>query len=486
MRLAPFSKRTSLLPYFTPDSTTFLLSSSIPIYPNDSHRLSRWTSRNRHHSPRSCWSAYPGCERLLFDALTVLVGQQPAEILPPATVWYRSYPRHHKTICYNTYSHFTFDLIEHHCSLPSRWEIDIDSGHARHRPRHHLSERPSTGSFCTFLGAVEFYHQTQLTCRFSGSDFRRSRRFGSFVGEGHQLCSPDQPRILLPAAKLYSPLFIKIHGKNSKFKSAKGVKKREKRSIGKPKTLTKMAAQILAPSAVPDGAAVKVEPQQWKENLSIQQKCPDCKEDPPNIVEEFSSGDMVCASCGLVLGERIIDTRSEWRTFSNDDQGNDDPSRVGEAANPLLSGGAQLQTNISFGDGTKSRELARAQNKVNSNKTDKTLLTAYKEITAFGDSMGIPQMISDTAKHLFKMVSDSGAFKGKNQDTLIAGCIFIACRQCKAPRTFREIFSLTKVSKAEIGRVFKSLDKFFSQQNKEKMASITNGKSNVVVLSLMM
>lgn len=30
-------------------------------------------------------------------------------------------------------------------------------------------------------------------------------------------------------------------------------------------------------------------------------KCPDCQEVPPNLVEEFSSGDMVCASCGLVV-----------------------------------------------------------------------------------------------------------------------------------------------------------------------------------------
>lgn len=83
---------------------------------------------------------------------------------------------------------------------------------------------------------------------------------------------------------------------------------------------------------------------------------------PPNLVEEFSSGDMVCGSCGLVLGDRIIDTRSEWRTFANDDQGNDDPSRVGDSINPLLNG-SQLETSIGFGEGMRSRELHRAQNR---------------------------------------------------------------------------------------------------------------------------
>ena len=70
---------------------------------------------------------------------------------------------------------------------------------------------------------------------------------------------------------------------------------------------------------------------------------------------EPSPTDMVCGSCGLVLGDRIIDTRSEWRTFFNDDQGNDDPSRVGDSANPLLNG-PQLETGISYGDGGSGRQ----------------------------------------------------------------------------------------------------------------------------------
>lgn len=229
-------------------------------------------------------------------------------------------------------------------------------------------------------------------------------------------------------------------------------------------------ARVLATLPVPNSTPTAVADAPWQENLNMSVRCPDCKEFPPNLVEEFSSGDMVCASCGLVLGDRIVDTRSEWRTFSNDDQGNDDPSRVGDAANPLLNG-AQLQTSISFGDGGsgRSRELHRAQNKATHDKSTKGLLAAYKEIGAFCDAINIPKNVSDTAKHLFKLVDDAKAFKGKPQDVLAAGCIFIACRQCQVPRTFREVFAVTKVAKKEIGRIFKALEKFFAAQNKEKM-----------------
>lgn len=57
---------------------------------------------------------------------------------------------------------------------------------------------------------------------------------------------------------------------------------------------------------------------------------------PPNIVEEYFSGDTACGDCGLVLDRGIVDTRSEWRTFSNYDSTGADPNRVGDVINPFL------------------------------------------------------------------------------------------------------------------------------------------------------
>jgi len=56
--------------------------------------------------------------------------------------------------------------------------------------------------------------------------------------------------------------------------------------------------------------AAAADPGPFKEDLSNQLLCPDCKTFPPDLVEEYSSGDMVCNECGIVVGSRIIDTRS--------------------------------------------------------------------------------------------------------------------------------------------------------------------------------
>jgi len=204
-------------------------------------------------------------------------------------------------------------------------------------------------------------------------------------------------------------------------------------------------------------------------DLNIRLICPDCKNPVPNIIEEFANGDLVCGDCGLVLGDRIIDTRSEWRTFANDE--GDDPSRVGAAANPLLDG-AQLDTVISRRDGGSgmARDLNKVHGRANAVKGEKNLIQAYKEIAAMSDAIGLTKLIADIAKQLYKRVEEEKLLRGKSTESIIAACIFIACRQENVPRTFKEICAITRVPKKEIGRCFKTLIRTF-ETNVSTMAS---------------
>ncbi|TNN69842.1 Transcription initiation factor IIB [Liparis tanakae] len=125
------------------------------------------------------------------------------------------------------------------------------------------------------------------------------------------------------------------------------------------------------------------------------------------LVEDYRAGDMICPECGLVVGDRVIDVGSEWRTFSNE-KALKDPSRVGDAQNPLLNGG-DLTTMIS----------------------------------------------KDRTNNLFKQVYEQKSLKGRANDAIASACLYIACRQEGVPRTFKEICAVSRISKKEIGRCFK-------------------------------
>jgi transcription initiation factor TFIIB len=133
---------------------------------------------------------------------------------------------------------------------------------------------------------------------------------------------------------------------------------------------------------------------------------------------------------------------------------------VGAVADPLLNG-SQLDTVISARDGYSGRakELSRAQSKNATSRSERNLIAAYKEIGAMSEAIGLPKVVSDTAKQLYKKIEDSKQLKGKTIQSIIAACIFIACRKANVPRTFKEICALTKVPKNEIGRVYKTIEK---------------------------
>jgi len=190
--------------------------------------------------------------------------------------------------------------------------------------------------------------------------------------------------------------------------------------------------------------------------------CKNCKEDVPNIIEDYSAGEMVCGTCGLVLGPRIIDSGSEWRTFANSDEGTDDPSRIGGVSDPLLGANRLESTYIGARDGGNGRSafLNRAQSKVV--PTERALMEAWRKITMMGERINANKVTLDTAKQIYRMVTENSELapllrSEKKQEGVMAATLYIACRQHGVARTFKEVCAITKVKSREIGKLYKAV-----------------------------
>ncbi|VDD87296.1 unnamed protein product [Enterobius vermicularis] len=188
-----------------------------------------------------------------------------------------------------------------------------------------------------------------------------------------------------------------------------------------------------------------------------------------HLVEDHRAGDLICPECGTVVGDRLVDVGTEWRSFSNESSGTD-PSRVGAPENPLL-GGSDLSTSIAvgFGGSESDQSLANAQRK-NMNNTDRQMTQAISVIREMSSRIHLAKSIEDNAAKIFKDVLDSKALKGKNNEAQAAACLYIACRKEGVPRTFKEICAASRVSKKEIGRCFKLIIKTL-ETNLEQITS---------------
>jgi len=186
-----------------------------------------------------------------------------------------------------------------------------------------------------------------------------------------------------------------------------------------------------------------------------------CCSDHPyaTLIEDY--GYATCPECGLVVEDRPINESSEWRNFSNQVKNatkNKDMSRVGDIVNPFL-GGTDLSTVIEENHRKTSRKpdgFSKHNRRTMSN-TNRVLKNAFEDITSMCDRINITTDIKEAANVLFKKVYESKKMRGHKNDAITAACLLIACREKKAPRSFKEIVAISGVSEKHIYKTLKKI-----------------------------
>jgi acyl dehydratase len=118
-----------------------------------------------------------------------------------------------------------------------------------------------------------------------------------------------------------------------------------------------------------------------------------------------------------------------------------------------------------------------------SKESDEALRVAYNQIAVWAVQDGLTDDVQQAAKAHYKRINDLKAFEDRSQVALLAGCIFIACRDCNVPRTFSEICGFTHVPKKEIGGIYKSLERFLASAHDETVQRYRlYGKDKVYVM----
>ncbi|TPX78329.1 hypothetical protein CcCBS67573_g00391 [Chytriomyces confervae] len=229
-------------------------------------------------------------------------------------------------------------------------------------------------------------------------------------------------------------------------------------------------------------------------DLNIKVMCNFCRNPVPNVIENFRDGDLICGDCGLVLGDRVVDTRSEWRTFSNSDSdGGADPTRVGvewdgieskamdSTQDTLLGDGNTLEsTTISRRDGGTGRgkDISRTHSKLSESKNANTLATHARTISSMAERIGLTKQVTDSAIQLFRLLKLNKQLKSKPAEWSMAACIYLACRQNSVQRTFKEVCRLTGVPRTKAGMVYKLLADQFYKYNKQAGNEIQRAQAN--------
>ena len=216
-------------------------------------------------------------------------------------------------------------------------------------------------------------------------------------------------------------------------------------------------------------------------------KCEQCTSE--NLVFDELQGHNVCSDCGTV-NITILDDKPEYNEKNA-------TSSYGCPSNYFCPVSA-LGTKI------KSRGYSRIsaiQRQGQVPYCEKELLSTIKNIESKCQKYQIKQPIIDTAKTLYKKIRDYKHTKGKrkgknmimrciNRRSMIAACVFIACKLQNEPRSPKEIADLYDLEIKHVNRGYRkflnlvSIDSFYNDFKSSKSTDFIERYSNKLGLDV--
>jgi transcription initiation factor TFIIB len=202
-------------------------------------------------------------------------------------------------------------------------------------------------------------------------------------------------------------------------------------------------------------------------------KCPECNS--RNLIRDYERAELVCANCGLVIDENIIDMGPEWRAFDYDQRLK--RSRVGAPMTYTihdkgLSTMIDWRDTDSYGKQLSSEgrsqlyRLRKWQRRVRVNDaTERNLAFALSEMERMASALKLPRNVRENAAVVYRDAVASNLIRGRSIEGVAAAALYASCRQCGVPRTLDEITAVSRVNRKEIGRTYR----FMSRKLKLKL-----------------
>ena len=187
--------------------------------------------------------------------------------------------------------------------------------------------------------------------------------------------------------------------------------------------------------------------------------CPECG--TKNLFWNKSKGEIICKGCGYVIDDKLVDFSQEWRDF--DESGSEKSGR--RAGAPITF----LQPDIKTEVGTKADLFKlnkserdkfyrlRIWQRRTSTSIEQNLNTALAEIRRIGSFLSLPNSVQEEAARLYTMALQKSLIQGRGIDRMVAGAVYLACRNSELPKTLDEVSDAANLNRKEVGKAYKFL-----------------------------
>jgi len=193
--------------------------------------------------------------------------------------------------------------------------------------------------------------------------------------------------------------------------------------------------------------------------------CSICKKDQ-TIITDLDSGEIVCSKCGVVISDKIQDTRQEWRDFVNSEYAKD-RRRTGMPTS-LASHDMGLYTVIGRGRKDARGHVLDASMRYTMGRlrtwdlriqasTNRNLIIAFNQLNILKDKLGLSDSIIEKTAYIYRKAHGRGLVRGRETSSTLAAAVYLACRQDRTPRTLNEICRISNIKRKAISRQYRDM-----------------------------
>jgi len=193
------------------------------------------------------------------------------------------------------------------------------------------------------------------------------------------------------------------------------------------------------------------------------ESCPECGS--REFIKDSERAELICANCGLVLSDKMIDPGPEWRAFDHEQK--DKRSRTG-APTTFTIHDKGLSTIIDWRDkdsfgkllAPKRRaqihRLRRWQKRIRvSSASERNLAFALSELDRMTSQLNLPRDIREASALIYRKAVECQLVRGRSIESIAAAALYAACRRYRIPRTLTEIAMVARANRKEIARSYR-------------------------------
>ncbi len=195
------------------------------------------------------------------------------------------------------------------------------------------------------------------------------------------------------------------------------------------------------------------------------ERCARCGKGP--IINDNSSGELLCNACGFVVTERMQAAGPEWRAFTSEEH--QERARTGMPSSLAVhdmglatiiglankdASGKPLTVSMKSMIGRLRTWDSRSQVH---GSVDRNFRQAFSELDTLKDKLAIGDAVIEKAAYVYRKVMDKDLVRGRSISALIVASLYVACRSSETPRTLKELSYLSNLKKKDVSRCYRLL-----------------------------